>query len=220
MGSGSEEAAVYIDETLLRPTKVAAARSGKREHEILEEALRKHLGLAKAVEHIWFRHNQEEPPSEDKAARVAAEELAAMRSELSGRRAGRARSGGRAPTSRRASRSPPSACREAASRHVEAIHLDQGVGAVVVSVPGNVVAGGLPSDGPAWILDGRALPWVDDAGSECREPSAVIPAERVPGPIALVSAGADSVWPSAAMALAVSERLRSHGDPHGHVLLK
>lgn len=79
---------VYIDETLLRAAKVAAARSGKREYEIFEEALRKHLGLADAVERIWAGIGQEESPSEEEAARLAAEELAAVRSERSGRRAG------------------------------------------------------------------------------------------------------------------------------------
>lgn len=71
---------VYIDETLLRTTKVAAARSGKREYEVFEEALRKHLGLAEAVERIWAGISREEAPSEEEATRVAAEELAAVRS--------------------------------------------------------------------------------------------------------------------------------------------
>jgi hypothetical protein len=79
---------VYIDETLLRAAKVAAARSGKREYEVFEEALRKHLGLAEAVKRIWDGISLEEAPSEEEAARVAAEELAAVRSERSSRRAG------------------------------------------------------------------------------------------------------------------------------------
>lgn len=79
---------VYIDEALLRAAKVAAARSGKREYEVFEEALRKHLGLAEAVERIWAGIRAEEAPSEEEAARLAAEELAAARSERSSRRAG------------------------------------------------------------------------------------------------------------------------------------
>ncbi|MHB8293261.1 MAG: hypothetical protein ACYDH5_01230 [Acidimicrobiales bacterium] len=79
---------VYIDETLLRAAKVAAARSGKREYEVFEEALRKHLGLAEAVEHIWAGISPEIAPSEEEAARLAAEELAAVRAEHSSRRAG------------------------------------------------------------------------------------------------------------------------------------
>ncbi len=79
---------VYIDETLLRAAKVAAARSGKREYEVFEDALRKHLGLAEAVERIWAGIGSEVALSEEEAARVAAEELAAVRAEHSSRRAG------------------------------------------------------------------------------------------------------------------------------------
>ncbi len=79
---------VYIDETLLRAAKVAAGRSGKREYEVFEEALRKHLGLAEAVERIWTGISPDEAPSEEEAAQVAAEELVAVRSEHSSRRAG------------------------------------------------------------------------------------------------------------------------------------
>ncbi len=79
---------VYIDETLLRAVKVAAAPSGKREHEVFEEALRKQLGLTEAVERIWARIGSEVAPSEEEAARVAAKELAAVRAEHSSRRAG------------------------------------------------------------------------------------------------------------------------------------
>ncbi len=79
---------VYIDETLLRAAKVAAARSGKREYEVFEEALGKHLGLAEAVERIWAGISQQKAPSEEEATRLAGEELAAVRSERSGRRAG------------------------------------------------------------------------------------------------------------------------------------
>lgn len=100
-----------------------------------------------------------------------------------------------------------------------AIHLQPPVAGVVATVPGNVVAGGIP-DGPAWLLDGRSLPWTDHTGPACDNPAAVIPVERVPGRILLVAAGADTVWPSAAMARAISHRLRRHGDHHGHVLLE
>lgn len=74
---------VYIEESLLRSAKVATARAGKREYEVFEEALRRHLGLADAVERIWAGISPEQAPSEDEAARIAAEELAAVRSERS-----------------------------------------------------------------------------------------------------------------------------------------
>jgi hypothetical protein len=78
---------VYIDEELRRAAKIAAARSGKHEYEIFEEALRRHLGLATAVEQIWAGISPEQAPSEEDAARIAAEELAAVRSQRSTRRA-------------------------------------------------------------------------------------------------------------------------------------
>ena len=97
-----------------------------------------------------------------------------------------------------------------------AIHSPVRVDGVVATVPGNVVAGGLPPGAPAWLLDGQPLPFVDHAGPDCEKADALIPAELIPGPVLLVAAGADQVWPSAAMAQALSRRLREHGDPHGH----
>ena len=79
---------VYIDESLLRAAKVAAARSGKREYEVFEEALRRHLGFAGVVEHVWSGINPDEAPSDEEADRIAAEELAAARAERSTRKAG------------------------------------------------------------------------------------------------------------------------------------
>jgi hypothetical protein len=79
---------VYIDEALLRAAKVAAARSGKREYEVFEDALTRHLGLAGTVERILSGIGPDEAPSEDEAARIAAEELAAARADRTARRAG------------------------------------------------------------------------------------------------------------------------------------
>jgi len=70
---------VYIDESLLRAAKVAAARAGKHEYEVFEEALRKHLGFAGAVERIWAGISPQEAPTEHEAAQIAAEELKAAR---------------------------------------------------------------------------------------------------------------------------------------------
>jgi dienelactone hydrolase len=93
-----------------------------------------------------------------------------------------------------------------------AIHTPVRVDAVLAAVPGNVVAGGLPPGAPAWLLDGQPLPSVDHAGPDCERADALIPAELIPGPVLLIAAGADRVWPSAPMARALSRRLREHGD--------
>lgn len=79
---------VYIDEALLRAAKVAAARSGKREYEVFEDALKRHLGFVGTVERIWAGISSNDAPSEEDAARLAAEELAAVRAERSPRRTG------------------------------------------------------------------------------------------------------------------------------------
>lgn len=41
-----------LDDSVLRATRIAAARQGKRESEIVEEALRRYLGLG-VLEEIW-----------------------------------------------------------------------------------------------------------------------------------------------------------------------
>ena len=82
-GMARKKTTVYIDETLLQAAKVAAARSGKREYEVFEEALRHHLGFAGAVERIWAGISPADAPSEEEAARIAAEELASMRAQAS-----------------------------------------------------------------------------------------------------------------------------------------
>lgn len=87
-GMVRKKTTVYIDESLLRAARVAAARSGKREYEVFEEALRRHLGFAGAVEQIWAGISPEDAPSEEEAALVAAEQLAALRAERSSRRVG------------------------------------------------------------------------------------------------------------------------------------
>jgi acetyl esterase/lipase len=91
---------------------------------------------------------------------------------------------------------------------------------VLATVPGNVVAGSWPPGGPAWLVDGRSLPFVEHSGPACEDPDAFIPVELIQCPVFLVSAGADQVWPSAAMARALSDRLAAHGDPHGHAVLE
>ena len=91
---------------------------------------------------------------------------------------------------------------------------------VVVSVPGNLVLCSWPPGGAAWLLDGSALSYVSHLGPHTEDPATVIPVERIRGPILLVSAGADQVWPSAAMARAISKRLDSLGHTWGHSVLE
>jgi hypothetical protein len=60
---------VYVEDGLLRATRVTAARSGKRDSQIVEEALRAYLGL-ELLERVGGRSNL----SEAEALALATEE--------------------------------------------------------------------------------------------------------------------------------------------------
>lgn len=72
---------VYLDQEVLRATRVAAARAGKRDSEIVEEALRRFLPRG-ILESIWA-HQRERglELSEEEALELAYSELHAMREE-------------------------------------------------------------------------------------------------------------------------------------------
>ena len=61
---------VYIEEDLLRNARVAAARAGKRDSDILEEALRRYLGVD-VLDRVWARSDL----SEDEALELVYDEL-------------------------------------------------------------------------------------------------------------------------------------------------
>lgn len=65
---------VYIEEELLRATKLLAVRSSKKEYEVFEEALRNHLGL-EVIQKVRSRNML----SEDEAMALADEEKHASR---------------------------------------------------------------------------------------------------------------------------------------------
>lgn len=70
---------VYLDEDVLRATRVAAARRGKRDSEVLEDALRAYLRLG-VVDRIRSRSDL----TEEEALELAYSELRAMRTERDG----------------------------------------------------------------------------------------------------------------------------------------
>jgi hypothetical protein len=61
---------VYIDEELLKAAKISATRTGKRDYQIFEEALRQYLGLG-LLEQVWRRSKL----GEEEALRLAYTEL-------------------------------------------------------------------------------------------------------------------------------------------------
>jgi hypothetical protein len=70
------KATVYLDPEVLRATRVRAARTGKRDSDVVEEALREYLGLA-VIDQIRANADLDE----DEAMKLAYEELHAMRRE-------------------------------------------------------------------------------------------------------------------------------------------
>ncbi len=65
---------VYLDEDLLRAAKVRAARTGQKEYEVFEAALKEFLGFG-----ILERTRARSELSEEQALTMAYEEIHAMR---------------------------------------------------------------------------------------------------------------------------------------------
>jgi hypothetical protein len=68
------KATVYLDPEVLRATRIRAARTGKRDSDVVEEALREYLGLA-VVDRVRARSDL----TGDQAIAFAYEELRAER---------------------------------------------------------------------------------------------------------------------------------------------
>jgi hypothetical protein len=66
----------HLDPEVLRATRVAAARAGKRDSDVVEDALREYLGLD-LLQRIWEKADL----SEEEAMKLAYDELHAMRVE-------------------------------------------------------------------------------------------------------------------------------------------
>lgn len=63
-----------IDEDVLRAVKIRAARTGRRDSDLIEESLRRDLGL-NVLDEIWARQEM----GEDEAMNLALEAQAAVR---------------------------------------------------------------------------------------------------------------------------------------------
>jgi hypothetical protein len=70
------KATVYLDPDVLRAMRVQAAREGRRDSDVVEEALREYLGLG-LLERIWEKADL----TEEEAMELAYDELHAMRAE-------------------------------------------------------------------------------------------------------------------------------------------
>jgi dienelactone hydrolase len=95
------------------------------------------------------------------------------------------------------------------------------VHAVIASVPSNVALCSYPGcTGPAWTLHGRPLPYTSefDNPSPADDPAAVIPDQRIQGPVFLDCGEADQTWTSCPFAQAILSLLDAHHDHWSHVL--
>jgi predicted transcriptional regulator len=61
---------IYIDDAILRALKIAAARSGQHDYEVVEQALRAHLGME-----LLQRAGKKDALSEQEALNLAYREL-------------------------------------------------------------------------------------------------------------------------------------------------
>ena len=78
---GKRKTTVYIEEDLLRQARVYAARAGKRDSEVVEEALRSFLGFD-VLERVWARSDL----SEEESLQIAYEALHETRKAEASRR--------------------------------------------------------------------------------------------------------------------------------------
>jgi len=93
---------------------------------------------------------------------------------------------------------------------------------VIALVPSNVAICAYPGcDRPAWTLGGKELPYTRqfDEPAPTDDPAAVIPVERIRGPIFLTCGGTDIVWVSCVYASAIMSRLEASHHAYRHVLL-
>lgn len=93
------------------------------------------------------------------------------------------------------------------------------VHAVIASVPSNVANCSF-SDclSPAWTLHGKPVSYTGefDSPSPVDNPAAVIPDQRITGPVFLDCGEADQAWPSCPYAQAITKELDAHHDQWAH----
>jgi dienelactone hydrolase len=101
------------------------------------------------------------------------------------------------------------------------VHYPGLVHAVIASVPSDAAVCSVPGcRTAAWTLDGKPLPYTADFGNPAPTdvPAAVIPDQRIDGPVFLDCGEADRTWPSCPYAQAILSRLDRYHDRWPHVL--
>ncbi|BCJ37359.1 acyl-CoA thioesterase [Actinocatenispora thailandica] len=93
---------------------------------------------------------------------------------------------------------------------------------VIALTPANVAIGSPPSGtAPAWTYRGHPIPYTRQFNEPAPTdvPDAVIPVERIAGPVLLTCGGRDAVWASCPYARAADARLTGHHDRYPHRVL-
>jgi len=94
---------------------------------------------------------------------------------------------------------------------------------VIASTSSDTAGPGYPdASDPAWTLHGHPLPYTSqyDNPSPTDNPAAIIPVQKIRGPVFLDCGTDDRVWPSCAFAQAIQGRLAAAGDRYPHVLYR
>jgi len=65
-GVGRKKTTIYIEEELLRSTRVLAARTGRRDSDVVQDALRSYLGVD-VLDRVWGRSDLDEAQALDLA---------------------------------------------------------------------------------------------------------------------------------------------------------
>ena len=94
---------------------------------------------------------------------------------------------------------------------------------VIASTPSDVALCSFPGcTGPAWTLHGKPLPYTSqvDSPAPTDNPAAVIPVQKIRGPVLLDCGTDDQVWFSCAYAQAIQSHLTAAGDRYAHVLYR
>jgi dienelactone hydrolase len=95
------------------------------------------------------------------------------------------------------------------------VHFPDLVHGVIAGSPRSVVGPGLPDiTQPAWTLHGQPIPGVSRAElgdpKPAGDPAAIIPVERITGPVLLICGQDDRLWPSCPYADAIVRRASGH----------
>jgi dienelactone hydrolase len=98
------------------------------------------------------------------------------------------------------------------------VHYPRLVHAVIGMVPSDVAYCSFPGClGPAWTFRGRPVPYLNRAENPAANPAAVIPVERIRGPVMVACGEYDQTWDSCEYSRAIMARLNAHHDRYVHV---